>query len=56
MDNEDTRRPALRKDAAGADSAPAKETWEKPEIVSFLPLSAARAVSYRIGDGISNLS
>jgi hypothetical protein len=30
--------------------------WVKPEIVSFKPVTAARGISYRIGDGLSNLS
>jgi hypothetical protein len=30
--------------------------WRRPEITSFKPVSDARGISYRIGDGISNLS
>jgi hypothetical protein len=33
-----------------------KAPWTKPEIVSFKPVTAARGVSFMIGDGISNLS
>ena len=33
-----------------------KEAWIKPEIVDFKPVTVARGISYRIGDGISNLS
>jgi hypothetical protein len=33
-----------------------KEAWVKPEIVDFKPVTVARGISYRIGDGISNLS
>lgn len=33
-----------------------KAPWVKPEIVDFKPVTVARGVSYRIGDGISNLS
>lgn len=33
-----------------------KEVWVKPEIVDFKPVTVARGISYRIGDGISNLS
>jgi len=34
----------------------AKELWSKPEITDFQPVTVARGISYRIGDGISNLS
>ena len=33
-----------------------KETWVKPEITDFKPVTVAQGISYRIGDGISNLS
>ena len=33
----------------------AKEAWVKPEITEFKPVTVARGISYRIGDGISNL-
>ncbi|MEO8259983.1 MAG: hypothetical protein ABI868_21740 [Acidobacteriota bacterium] len=33
-----------------------KEAWVKPEIVDFKPVTVARGISYRIGDGLSNLS
>ena len=32
-----------------------KEVWVKPEITEFKPVTVARGISYRIGDGISNL-
>ncbi|MEO8077009.1 MAG: hypothetical protein ABI818_11805 [Acidobacteriota bacterium] len=32
-----------------------KEAWVKPEITEFKPVTVARGISYRIGDGISNL-
>lgn len=32
-----------------------KEVWVKPEITDFKPVTVARGISYRIGDGISNL-
>jgi hypothetical protein len=32
-----------------------KEAWVKPEITDFKPVTVARGISYRIGDGISNL-
>ena len=32
-----------------------KDAWVKPEITEFKPVSVARGISYRIGDGISNL-
>lgn len=36
--------------------ASAKEAWIKPEIADFQPVTVARGISYRIGDGFSNLS
>ncbi|QNO28356.1 hypothetical protein EEB18_005230 [Sphingopyxis sp. OPL5] len=36
--------------------AGAREAWIKPEIVDFQPVTVARGISYRIGDGINNLS
>ncbi|MES2055850.1 MAG: hypothetical protein V4564_07935 [Pseudomonadota bacterium] len=33
-----------------------RETWVKPEIVSFEPVKAAEGISYRPNDGISNLT
>ena len=32
-----------------------KAVWVKPEITEFKPVTVARGISYRIGDGISNL-
>ena len=32
-----------------------KEAWVKPEITEFKPVTVSRGISYRIGDGISNL-
>jgi len=32
------------------------EEWVKPEIASFKPVAAAQGISYKPGDGISNLS
>ncbi|MFZ5670778.1 MAG: hypothetical protein ACOY4K_14910 [Pseudomonadota bacterium] len=46
-------------DLQGGDEAPAqeaKEAWVKPEITDFKPVTVARGISYRLGDGISNLS
>ena len=37
-------------------SSVAKPKWEKPEITDFKPITVARGISYRIGDGISNLT
>jgi hypothetical protein len=34
----------------------AKPKWEKPEITDFKPITVARGISYRIGDGLSNLT
>lgn len=34
----------------------AKEVWSKPEIVDYQPVTVAHGISWRIGDGISNLS
>jgi len=36
--------------------AMSKPQWSRPEITSFKPVADAQGVSYRIGDGISNLS
>jgi hypothetical protein len=36
-------------------AASEKETWVKPEITDFKPVTVAQGISYRIGDGISNL-
>jgi hypothetical protein len=33
-----------------------KSVWEKPEITDFKPVTVARGIAFRIGDGISNLS
>ena len=42
---------------AASDNTPddAREVWVKPEITDFQPVTVARGISYRIGDGISNL-
>ena len=34
----------------------AKPSWSRPEITSFKPVADAQGISYRIGDGVSNLS
>jgi hypothetical protein len=36
--------------------AAVKPRWTRPEITSFKPVADAQGVSYRIGDGVSNLS
>jgi hypothetical protein len=33
-----------------------KPQWTRPEITSFKPVADAQGISYRIGDGVSNLS
>jgi hypothetical protein len=33
-----------------------KKPWQRPEISSFKPVSDAQGISYRVGDGINNLS
>ncbi|HSX53792.1 MAG TPA: hypothetical protein VLG14_00705 [Sphingomonas sp.] len=33
-----------------------REVWSKPEIVDYQPVTVARGVQWRIGDGVSNLS
>ena len=38
------------------EGAAPKGQWVKPDIVEFKPVTVARGISYRIGDGISNLS
>ncbi len=37
-------------------SAPVKEKWSKPEIIDYKPVTITQGISYRIGDGISNLT
>jgi hypothetical protein len=54
------RKPANQPDpcvtrSAAADSAP-RERWDKPQIIDYQPLTIARGIAYRIGDGVSNLS
>ena len=41
---------------SGEATSVAKELWSKPEITDFQPVTVARGISYRIGDGFSNLS
>jgi hypothetical protein len=41
--------------ASEATSDVIKDVWVKPEITEFKPVTVARGISYRIGDGISNL-
>lgn len=33
-----------------------KPKWDKPEITDFKPITVARGIAYRIGDGVSNLT
>jgi hypothetical protein len=33
-----------------------KKTWETPSVTSFKPISDTQGLSYRIGDGINNLT
>lgn len=42
-------------DVAAERDEDAKDVWVKPEITEFKPVTVARGISYRIGDGISNL-
>jgi hypothetical protein len=49
----DQRQDVTSERADAADDA--KEMWVKPEITEFKPVTVARGISYRIGDGISNL-
>ena len=44
-----------RQSEVGVEAAP-KPRWSRPEITSFKPVADAQGVSYRIGDGVSNLS
>jgi hypothetical protein len=45
------------KDAGEPDPAqPEKQPWVKPEITSFLPVTAAKGIGYLPTDGISNLT
>lgn len=48
-----------QQDVTAAETEPVveqpKEAWVKPEITDFKPVTVARGISYRIGDGISNL-
>lgn len=50
-DNELTPEPTHEQPAAAE-----RETWVKPEITDFKPVTVAQGISYRVGDGISNLS
>lgn len=34
----------------------AKESWSKPEIVDYQPVTVAHGINRNIGDGINNLS
>lgn len=43
-------------DAGHLGQGEAKPQWTRPEITSFKPVADAQGVSYRIGDGVSNLS
>lgn len=43
-------------DAQAASPKVTKEAWEAPAIESFAPVKSAHGISYRPGDGISNLS
>ena len=42
--------------AGHPDGGGAKPRWTRPEITSFKPVADAQGISYRIGDGVSNLS
>jgi hypothetical protein len=33
-----------------------KKTWEPPSVTSFKPVSDTQGLSYRMGDGLSNLT
>lgn len=33
-----------------------KQRWEAPAVTTFKPVTETQGISYRIGDGISNLS
>ena len=42
-------------DRVEAATGAARDAWVKPEVTEFKPVTVARGISYRIGDGISNL-
>lgn len=49
--------PHGRVDEASAEGPAAqRDAWERPEIVSFRPVSAARGILYSPGDGLANLT
>jgi hypothetical protein len=52
-ENDHSPRPQLQGELS---ATPVKDGWVKPEIVEFKPVTAARGVAYRLGDGVSNLS
>lgn len=33
-----------------------KLVWEAPAVTSFMPITETQGISYRLGDGLSNLS
>ena len=54
MDTANDQRQDITSERAGTPDD-VKEAWVKPEITEFKPVTVARGISYRIGDGISNL-
>ncbi len=42
-------------DGAEGPTRMAKPVWRKPEITAYVPTSEARGISFRPGDGFSNL-
>jgi len=55
----DTGKPAAspsNEHSAPRPEGEAKPRWSRPEITSFKPVADAQGISYRIGDGMSNLS
>lgn len=55
MDTANNERQDVTSEPADTMHLEAKEVWVKPEISDFKPVTVARGISYRIGDGISNL-
>ena len=55
MESPQDQTPDVTLDRVDAATEGTKDVWVKPEITEFKPVTVARGISYRIGDGISNL-
>ena len=55
MDTPKDDRQDVAEERIGDPAEDTKEAWVTPEITEFKPVTVTRGISYRIGDGISNL-